>query len=136
MSLLGPLLLGTGQLREDLRSQLAGEGMLFLAEELPGSVALHQRANGRPAYVKFQATSGAIAVTRRRLLVWSEGRVQIDVPIRDGRLRSIEVAADDRGRVLFAFDLERLHADRRGRMEIRMRTPQAAQVVALIEAAR
>jgi hypothetical protein len=136
VSLLGPLLDGSGRLAEDLRARLTAEGVLFLAEELPGSVALHQRANGRPARTQFGGTSGAIAVTRRRVLVLSEGRVQIDLPVRDGRLRSIEVAADRSDRVLFAFELERLHADRRGRIEIRLRTAQAEQLVALVDAAR
>ena len=136
MSLFGPLLDGSGRLAEDLRAQLAAEGVLFLAEELPGSVAMHERANGRPARAQFGGTSGAIAVTRRRLLVWSDGRAQIDLPVRDGRLRAIEIAADRSDRVLFAFELERLHPDRRGRMEIRLRTAQAEQVVALAHAAR
>ncbi len=136
MSLLGPLLLGSGLLRDDLRSQLAQEGLLLIDEELPGSVALHHRANGRRASSEFRATSGAIAVTRRRLLVWSEGRVQIDVPPTHERLRAIEISADGSERVLFAFDLERLRANGGGRMEIRLRTPQAARIVALLESAK
>jgi hypothetical protein len=68
--------------------------------------------------------------------VWSDGRVQIDLPVRDGRLRAIEIAADRPDRVRFAFQLERLHSDRRGRIEIRLRTPQAEQIVALAQAAR
>jgi hypothetical protein len=136
MDLLGPLLLGSGHLREDVRAQLSREGILLLEDELPGSVALHHRANGRPAGVAFRATQGAIAVTRHRLLVWSEERAQIDLALRDGRLRSIEVAVDREERVLFAFDVERLHAGRSGRMEIRLRTAKAEQIVALVQAAR
>jgi hypothetical protein len=134
MRLLGPLLLGSGHLGEDVRSQLDVEGVLLLAEGLPGSIALHHRANGRRAGVAFRATNGAIAITRQRLVVWSEGRTQIDLPLRDRRLQAIEVATDRDDRVLFAFELERLQADRSGRIEIRLRTTQAAQIVALVEA--
>lgn len=73
--------------------------------------------------------SGAVAVTRRRLLVWVGGAAHIDIPLDDSRRAVLEVVAETSDRVCFGYDAAAFHPDRSGRVEVRFRTPAAARVV-------
>jgi hypothetical protein len=130
---MGPLrrlLFGSGRLPDDLRAELTGEGLVVLDEGLTGSITLrHYRAPGQRSAWKRHAVSGAIAVTGRRLVVWAGRGKNIDVPL-DGALRSaVEVTSERPDRICFAYDAGRFNPSRSGRIEVRLRTTQAPQIL-------
>ena len=131
------VLLGPGRLPEGLRSALAGEGLLFLEEGLAGSVTYRNfRAPGEHAKWRKEVVAGAIALTgRRRLVVWAGRFKHIDVPLDHPLWATIEVSSPRPDRLRFAYDADVTGAPRSGRVEVSLRTPQAAQVLQFIGAA-
>ncbi|PZF79443.1 hypothetical protein [Jiangella anatolica] len=123
------LLLGSGRLSDELRRELAAEGIVFVEEGLTGSVrefrsARHERAN------EIEGTAGAIVLTPGRLVVWTSrgphrGK-HIDVPLRDGRPMGVDVRADPPERIVFGYEPGRPHPGGPGRIEVHLKTPSAA----------
>lgn len=132
MNPLRRLLFGSGRIPEPLRTQLAAEGLLAQDEELRGWITYrHYRAPGEFASWRREATTVAIAVTRIRLVVWT-GRVKhVDVPHTHSKRSSVAVTSDRPDRLSVAYDAGAFRSDRSGQVEIRMRTPRAAELVAL-----
>jgi hypothetical protein len=129
-------LLGSGRLSDQFRDALSAEGMLLLEEELPGSITYRNyRAPGRYSSWKKEPTSGAIAITASRLVVWTGKSKHIDLP-RSGPLRTaVEVTLDGADHVRFGYDAGRFSAERSGQVEVRLRTSQAARIVGFLSAA-
>jgi hypothetical protein len=133
MNLVRRLLLGPGRLPDDLHAALVAEEPALLLEELAGSVAYRgYRAPGRSAGLEKQALSGAIAITPRRLVAWTGGSEQLDVPLSDPRWRRIDVVAQSPTKVCFGYDPAFFDPATSGRVELRFRTPRAADVVATL----
>lgn len=122
---------GSGRLPDDLRAELVADRPLLVEEGLLGSMTLRRfRAPGfRSAYAR-DSIAGAIAVTERRLVVRVGRHKEIDVPRATRGL--IEVSVDKPGRVCFGYDAGRFHRDRSGRVEVRLRTERADEVVGLL----
>jgi hypothetical protein len=142
---LSRLFLGAGRFPGDLRAELEAERIEQIEEELFGTITLRgYRAPRERSSVSKQAFRGAIAITRRRLVVWSGSRaakpwygMQVNVGFEDPRYRSLEIAAEHRGeRLLIATNLEEYSDDRSGRFEIRFRTPRATELAEFALAAR
>jgi hypothetical protein len=111
---------------------------LFGTITLRGYKAPHQRSS-----ISKQAFVGAIAITRRRLVVWSGSRLanpwygtQVNVGFDDPRYRKLEIAVERADRLLIGTQLEEFHSDRSGRFEIRLRTPKAVELADFALAAR
>ena len=133
MNPLRKMMLGSGRISDDLRAALAAEGPLFMEEELTGSITYRNyRAPGQYSGLRKQATSGAIAVTPQRLVVWAGRGKNIDVPIDHPLRAAINVTLDKPDRICFAYDAGRFSADRSGTVEVRLRTVQAPQVADLL----
>lgn len=133
MNPLRRLLLGSGRLPDELRTALAAEGVRLLDEGLPGSVTYrHYRAPGRRSNWRKEATSGAIAVSARRLVVWAERHRHIDVPLDHPLRDAIEVDVERPDRILFAYDAGAFDSARSGRVEVRLRTAQAGRIAELL----
>lgn len=133
MNLLRRLLTGSGRLPAELRAELEEDEPVLLEEGLAGSITLrHYRAPGKRASWKKRAISGAIAVTRHRLVVWAGGERHIDIPLADPRRSAIDVVAETPERVCFAYDAGAFDDRRAGQVEVRLRTPQAARIAELL----
>jgi hypothetical protein len=134
MNPLGRMLLGSGRLPDALRAELPASGDVLLLEEgLRGSITYrHYRAPGRRSSWAKEAIAGAIAVTAGRVVVWAGRGKQVDVPRPSPYLAALEVTVEGQDRLCVAFDAGRFNADRAGRVEIRLRTPQAAPIAALL----
>jgi hypothetical protein len=130
-------LLGSGRLPEDLRAALIAEGLVVLEEELTGSITYRNyRAPGQRSSWKKEATSGAIAVTANRLVVWTGRSKHIDVPLDHPLRAAIEVSLDPPDRVCLGYDAAAFGPSRSGQVEVRLRTPQAAHIVDVLTAPR
>ena len=131
--LLRRLLTGSGRLPPDLRAELVAEQPLLLEEGLPGSITLrHYRAPGQRAGWKKRAISGAIAVTPHRLVVGVGGRKNVDIPLTHPRRSALTVVAETPDRVCIAYDAGAFDDTRSGQVEVRLRTPQAPRIAALL----
>jgi len=133
MNPLRRLLLGTGRLPDELRAELESDGIVLLAEGLAGTITYrHYRAPGRRSSFRKEGTSGAIALSTHRLVVWAGRMKQIDLPRTGEFLASIEVTVGSPGRVCFGYDAGRYRPDHSGTVEVRLRTDRAAELVELI----
>jgi hypothetical protein len=132
------LFLGRGLLPDDLRAELEGEVLEQLEEGLFGTITLRRyRAPRERASTRKEAFSGAIAISRTRLVVWSGSRTHwprgllFNVPFADPRYAALDVTTEGSDRLLIATDLEQFHDDRSGRFEVRLRTPKALELSSL-----
>ena len=113
---------------------MTAEGPLFLEEGLPGSITYRNyRAPGQRSSLRKDATSGAIAVTPQRLVVWAGRGKNIDIPLDHPLRTAVQVTVDRPDRICFVYDASRFSTERSGTVEVRLRTTQAAQVANLLE---
>jgi hypothetical protein len=129
------LFLGRGLLPDDLRAELEGERIEQVEEGLFGTITLRgYRAPRERASTRKEAFSGAIALSRTRLVVWSGSRTNwprgmfFNVPFDDPRYAALEITTEGSDRLLIATDLAKFHDDRSGRFEVRLRTPKALEL--------
>jgi hypothetical protein len=128
-------LLGSAAMPASLRSSLEAEGITFLAEGLTGSITYRNyRTPGRYSSLAKQGTAGAIGISGQRLVVWVSRGGYVDVPLAMVG-SAVQASADQPGRVSFRYDAGRYRPETSGQVEIRLKTPQAAQIVNLINAA-
>lgn len=127
---------GPGRLPVDLHAELIAEGLLVLAEDLPGTMTDRGGPGpGRWARRRTVAVRGTVAVSRRRLLVWAAGAKRVDMPFRHALWPAVEVSTQ-RG------DWLRVRADagafghRPGQIELRLRTDQASAIADMLAASR
>jgi hypothetical protein len=126
-----------GRFPEELRAALEAEGADVLADGLRGTVTFrHYRAPGRRSNWRKVGMRGGVAVTRRRVVVTGAAGEGVDLAREDPRLAQIEVTAEEPDRLLVAYDASVLAARRAGRVEIRLRTPEAARIAALLTSSR
>jgi hypothetical protein len=132
---LSRLFIGRGLLPDDLRAELEAERLERLEEGLFGTITLRDyRAPRERASARKQAFSGAIAISRTRLVVWSGTRTRwprgffFNVPFDDPRYAALEISTEGSERLLIATDLDQFHDDRSGRFEVRLRTPKALEL--------
>lgn len=134
MNFLRRILLGPGRLSDPLRRELEAEGLRFLDEGLVGSITYRNyRAPGSYANWRREATSGAVALTGRRLVVWTGRGKHIDVPLAPPLRDNVAVAVDETGRLTFGYDAGAFRPDRSGRVEVRLRTARAAEFLQLYQ---
>jgi hypothetical protein len=136
-------LAGRGRFPDPLRAELEAERVEQIAEGLFATVTLRgYRGPDRVASYRKQGFAAAVAVTRRRLVVWSGSKwgapkgMQINVGFDDPRFGRLEIAAEAPGRFLVACQFEDFHDDRSGRFEVRLHTPKATELAEFALAAR
>jgi hypothetical protein len=119
-----------GSLRADLRAELEAEGLRLLEERLEGEatyrgyVALGQRpASGH------HRTVAALALTPRRLVLRGTQGVQLDAPP-----GPVAATVEAPGVLLLAYEAGDVYPARSGRVELRLRTPRAAEIQATLTA--
>lgn len=129
------LLCGSGRLPDALRAELEGEGMLLLREGLPGTTTYrHYRAPGERSNWRREWRTAAIAVSARRLVVWTSNGREIDVPRRGPLPRGL-TASYDSDALHFDYDAGAFRDDRSGLVEVRLRTHESQRVRELIDGA-
>lgn len=125
--------LGSGRLPDQLRDQLTANDLVLLEEGLVGSVTYRNyRAPGRYANWKKTAAAGAVGLAGNRLVVWAGGFKHIDVPLDHPVRAAIQVSAGEPDRICFTYDAGATNPNRSGTVEVRLRTPQAPRIAALL----
>src|SRR5262245_22472816 len=119
----------------NLRSSLEAEGITFLAEGLTGSITYRNyRAPGKYYGIAKQGTAGAIGFSGQRLVVWVSRGGSVDIPLAMAS-SALQASSDRPDRVSFTYDAGRFRPETSGQVEIRLKTPQAAQIMNLINTA-
>ena len=128
-----------GRLPDDLRSQLAAEGILVIEEGVPATVIFsHYRAPGRRGIWQGNYLL-AFAMTERRLLVYGATpdrrppSLFVNVSWDQARAGGLRALLDD-GSLRLCYDISALYPDRAGQAEVRLRTGQAPAALAAAEA--
>ncbi|WP_205471143.1 hypothetical protein [Nocardioides sp. SYSU D00038] len=120
-------------LTDDERAAATAEGLEVLAEGLPCTRRLRDfRAPGRRSVRRVTRTSGGVLLTRSRLVVWGAGERHVDVARTALPLAGLTATEPRPGVLLVSYDAARLFPDRSGRVELELRTPEAARVVAAV----
>jgi hypothetical protein len=139
MGLLRRIFIGDGHFPPDLRAHLESEGFVLVEEDLPGSITFRNyRAPRQRSSFEKVATGGSIAITRRRIVIFlAGGRTglrgkHMDVPLDDPRIRTVEVTADGPEKVCVAYDPSKFNPATSGRVEVRLKTPRAGEIVAIM----
>jgi hypothetical protein len=100
---------------------LNAEGIALLEEDVRIAIT-YGRSRRRVAM------RGAIAITERRLAVWSTRGKQIDVPFADPKFAQLEIQADLDDGLTIAFEAGALDETQSGRVEMRLRVADAERV--------
>ena len=119
-------LFGVGRMPAPWRTTLESEGLVLVDEGIAGSVTYRDfRAPGKRFTWRKVAFSGAIALTKTRLLALHYANTAINIPLNDERFGQLRISVEGEETLLVAFDPSRFHSDWSGTMEYRFRTSQA-----------
>ena len=134
MGFLTRLLLGTGELKPELKAALEAEGLVLLEEGLIGSIRYrHFKSPGRRMHGKVTGECMGIGVSRKRVAVYCRsGRAKlIDTEFANPRWDWVEVGLHGDDRVEFAIDYDKQDEEPKisGQLTIRARTRNAARIV-------
>jgi hypothetical protein len=130
------LLIGSGRLPVQVRALLATEGVVLLDEGLSGSITYrHYHAPGTSFSFRKVAVSGAIVVTNDRLVVWAAKSRAIDVPLRDPIRAALTIipTGNPPDGLTFRYDAAAFSPDRKGTVEVHLRTSAAIAVLQLLD---
>ena len=119
-------LFGVGKVREPLLSQLKSEDIIAWDEGIKSSITYKNfRAPGRYSNWKRRWFSGAIALTKKRLVLQQYSQPVIDLELTDERFRKIKVSLETGDTLLFEFEPQIFLENSSGEIEWRCRTPHA-----------
>ena len=120
-------LFGVGKIPAQWRATIESEGIVLMDEGIGGTVTYRDfRSPGRRASWKKSAFSGAIALTKARLLALQFSSPVINVPLDDDRLPQMQVSVEGEDKILIGFNANVFHNDWSGTLEYRFRTKHAA----------
>ena len=132
---IGHRLFRLGSVPSRRRGALEVEGIRLLEEGIRVTITYRDyRAPGKRFGWKRSVGSGAIVVTRTRLLVLYYRWPILDLPLGDVRLGALDIDASS-DRLSISFDAHDLDDARSGRVEIQLRSIRAADIVALTRSA-
>jgi hypothetical protein len=112
-------------LSDDVRAELVADSLLLVDEHLNGTITFTDPpTRGKRPVVRRVSIRGAIAVSHHRVVVWVQTGAYIDIRRRDAQ-KLLDVTAG-RGKLLcIAFDAKDLDKTKSGRVDLRLRTPNA-----------
>ena len=132
MGFFSRLLLGTGELKPELRAALASEGLVALEEGLAGSIRYRNfKAPGTRFHRRVTAERIGLGISESRLAVYCRsGRVKlIDTPFSEPRLAALEVSLHDAETLALRIDYDGVDVpDVSGEITIRVSTPRATHL--------
>jgi hypothetical protein len=132
VSFLSRLVKLTGELPEELRTELVADGILLIAEHRRATLTLrHYRAPGLRSGFRRKWMRGAAIVTRNRFVICLGRHKFVDVARRDVAQR-LEVTVEKPGVLCVAFDPAQFNPRTSGRVEVRLRTPEAERFVGTV----
>ena len=121
---------GTGKIRETLLNELKGEEIIASDEGIKSTLTYKNfRAPGRYSNWKRRWFSGAIALTKKRLVLQQYSQPVINLELTDARFEQIKISLETVDTLLFEFEPNLFLADSSGQIEWRCRTPHAKVII-------
>lgn len=122
-----------GRFDGPMRRQLRAEGIQFWGEDLRGEITYSRdyRAPGVPLGGKRVPAPAAVAVTRRRVVVWMLGGKHVDWPANQMWPVGVGLWLESWDQVVFGYDAAAFHPSRSGRVEVRVWTEWARELIEL-----
>ena len=127
-------LFGTGKIPTTLLSELQAEGIILSDEGVKGSIIFRDySAPGKRFAWKRVGIVASIALTEARILALSDSKPIINVPLADERLQAMRFSLEKEETLCVSFDAGLFQPDWSGTIEYRFRTPQAKQLLELLQ---
>lgn len=129
-------LFGFGRLPADVRASMEREGLLELDEGVPGWYRTpHLDAPGKRFRHRAERFAGAIAVSRTRVVLYTFGKRQINVPVDDPQIGQLHVSLPDVDTLSVWFESGVFQPGSSGIIEFRLTTARASPLFhALLQA--
>ena len=119
-------LFGVGKIREPFLSQLKSEEIIASDEGIKSTLTYKNfRAPGRYSNWKRRWFSGAIALTKKRLVLQQYSQPVINILLTDERFPKIKISLETEDTLLFEFTPDLFLENSSGEIEWRCRTPHA-----------
>ncbi|HYX28816.1 MAG TPA: hypothetical protein VE863_09625 [Pyrinomonadaceae bacterium] len=119
-------LFGVGKMPPQWRATIESEGVVLMDEGIAGSLTYRDfRSSGKRFGWRKVAFTGAIALTRSRLLALQYANPAINVPFSDERFKQLRISVEGEETLVVAFDPSLFHNDWSGTMEYRFHTSEA-----------
>jgi hypothetical protein len=119
-------LFGFGKVREPLLNELKNEGIVVWDEGIKSSITYKNfRAPGRYSNWKRRWFSGAVALTKKRLILQQYSQPVINLELTDERFQKIKVSLETEDTLLFEFEPHLFLENSTGQIEWRCRTTNA-----------
>lgn len=121
-------LFGIGGIPRKTRSQLEAEGILIADEGMGGCMISRKvKSPDRRCFHREEGFIGWLAVTRRRIVCFTLGRRQINIPVADEKIRELHVKIPAKDTLSISFDSAAFRKDWSGNIEFRFRTEKGRQ---------
>ncbi len=115
-----------GRLPRVERDRLASEGPACIVEGIPLTIGWRNfRQGGRHIARHRQSFTGAVALTEKRLRVYSFSKPVLDVALEDPAAAYLSVSCPNRGTLSLDLEAEHFHPGTSGRITYWLLTPQA-----------
>lgn len=119
-------LFGVGKIKETLLSELKNEEIIASDEGIKSTLTYKNfRAPGRYSNWKRRWFSGAIILTKKRLVLQQYSQPVINLELTDERFKKIKVSLEAEDTLLFEFEPQLFLENSTGEIEWRCRTPHA-----------
>jgi hypothetical protein len=119
-------LFGIGKIHEPVLSKLKSEEIIASDEGIKSTITYKNfRAPGRYSNWKRRWMTGAIALTKKRLILQQYSQPVINIELTDARFKQIKVSLETEDTLLFEFSPDLFLEYSSGEIEWRCRTPHA-----------
>lgn len=119
-------LFGFGKVREPLLSELKSQGIVALDEGIRSTITYKNfRAPGRYSNWKRRWFVGAVALTKKRLVLQQYSKPVINIELLDERFQKIKISLETPDTLLFEFEPDLFLENSSGQIEWCARTSQA-----------
>lgn len=123
-------LFGFGKIREPFLSELQNECLLAMDEGIKSTITYKNfRALGRYSNWKRRWMTGAIALTKKRLVLQQYSQPVINLKLTDERFQQIKTSLETEDTLLFEFEPHLFLENSTGQIEWRCRTRHAKIIV-------
>lgn len=138
MGILARLFLGDGKLSPAVRDELEAEGLVLVAEGIPGSVRYQRfKAPGRRHHGKVVPQRFGLGISEHRFVVHCRsGRTELmDSAFGKAELSALELVLESAGNLVLRVDYDALaHPGVSGELAIHLKTPEAAAITEQLNA--
>ena len=127
-------LFGAGRVPKGVMAQIEQEGILLQDEGIGGSITFRNfRGPGRRHGWKRSWFTGSIVLTKETFLAFNFSNPVIGIPWSDEKLKELNCSLENENVLCVQYDASTFNDEWSGDIEVRFRTPLAAQILEVIE---